>query len=102
MAEKVRRISIVLSLAAWAVTTGCATAAGEATSRYRLVTTPGPRGTTRVVEIAPAAESSATAARRCQAGAARPDRPRYRLVTTPGPRGVTRAVRVREADEACR
>ena len=102
MDNKFRRIGIVFSLAALAVTTGCATATGEATSRYRLVTTPGPRGTTRVVEIDPAAESSGTTVRRCQAGAARPDRPKYRLVTTPGPRGVTRAVRVREADAACR
>lgn len=95
MDSRFRKIKILLSLAALAGTPACATATGDESSRYRVVTTPGPRGSTRVVETEPAAQP-------CSSQAATRERPKYRLVTTPGPRGTTRAVRVREAEASCR
>lgn len=84
-----RRIMLSLILSAGLV--GCA----EAPGGYRIVTTPGPHGMTRVV-----ANESGMALSNGAAHACRPPRPRYRLVTTPGPRGTTRAERVRETDNS--
>lgn len=64
---------------------GCAQAPGG----YRIVTTPGPRGTIRAVENEPRAATPACSTRPARFG--------YRVVTTPGPRGTTRVVRVPEA-----
>ena len=88
------------ALAALAGTAGCATAAGEFGPRYQLVTSPGPRGTTRLVETLrpPPAANPET----CASQGSTSERPKYRLVTTPGPRGTTRAVRVTGAEASCR
>jgi hypothetical protein len=82
---------------------GCAQSPGD----YRIVTTPGPRGTMRAVRINTIPE---TAAPLCQSPAERAGPRGYRFVTTPGPRGTTRLVRTsesqgrsrREADSSCK
>lgn len=70
---------------------GCAQSSGD----YRLVSTPGPRGTVRAVRVNPVPEAST---RPCRAPTARTGPRRYRFVTTPGPRGMTRLVRIREPE----
>lgn len=102
MDSRFRNIRIALSLTALAGTAACAAAPGDESSRYRVVTTPGPRGTTRIVETEPAARAAATAPQPCSSQTATRERPKYRLVTTPGPRGTTRAVRVRGTGASCR
>lgn len=76
-------------------TSACASATAGS-SRYRLVTDPGPRGTTHATEVEPTATSPVGDARSCAAQGRTWERARYRLVSTPGPRGMTRSVRVRE------
>ena len=102
MDSRFRNIKIVLSLMALAGTAACATATGNEGSRYHVVTTPDPRGTTRIVVTEPAVPAVATAPQPCSSQIATRERPKYRLVTTPGPRGTTRAVRVSETGASCR
>lgn len=101
-----RKACIGVAMALLLGTAGCASATDAANARYRVVITPGPRGSTHIVEVEPETVAASQAdAPRCSsqtAQAARPVRPQYRLVTTPGPRGMTRAVRVREARTPCR
>ena len=100
MSNGFRSAGFGFALAALAGTAGCATAAGEFGSRYQLVMTPGPRGTTRLVETRPSPPPANP--ENCASRAPTSERPKYRLVTTPGPRGTTRAVRVTGAEASCR
>jgi hypothetical protein len=97
MSNRFRRAGLGFAVAALAGAAGCATAAEDGSSRYQLVTTPGPRGTTRQIRSPqPASPEPCPSLRPTSEG------PQYRLVTTPGPRGTTRAVRVKGADASCR
>ena len=100
MSNRYHRVALGLALAALAGTAGCASAGGETGSIYQMVTTPGPRGTTRLVETRPSPPAANPDF--CASRASPADRPKYRLVTMPGPRGTTRAARVAGAEASCR
>lgn len=97
----VRKIGYGLLISTLSGLAACSTSEAEEGSPYRLVTTPGPRGTTRLVEVEPPPQASAEA-QPCPRETVQSNRPKYRLVSTPGPRGTIRAVRVRGAEAPCR
>lgn len=96
MENRLRNNGKLFALMSLLAMSACASAT-QVSPRYRLVTDPGPRGTTHAAEVVPAAAPAANDARSCAAQGGRWERARYRLVTTPGPRGMTRSVRVKEA-----
>lgn len=96
MDNRLRKSGSLFATMVLLATSACASATAGS-PRYRLVTDPGPRGTTHATEVEPTAASPVEDARSCAAQGRTWERARYRLVSTPGPRGMTRSVRVRKA-----